>query len=141
VIQIWHGDLLGPIRADGVAYVYSPTEYWYLDHLETTWHDMYDVDIPDDALGGEGCMWGETVDPSDLEATVWPRLAAIAEKLWSRRQHRSNDVVDRLRDFRCLLLERDVRAGLVDFDGRDPPPGPASCKAHYFRPTKKVFSW
>lgn len=34
-------------------------------------------------LGGQGEMWGETVDTSDIEQTVWPRLGAIAEKLWS----------------------------------------------------------
>jgi hexosaminidase len=34
-------------------------------------------------IGGQGEMWGETVDTSDIEQTVWPRLAAIAEKLWS----------------------------------------------------------
>ena len=36
-------------------------------------------------LGGHGEMWGETVDASDLEQTVWPRLASISEILWSDR--------------------------------------------------------
>ena len=34
---------------------------------------------------GQGEMWGETVDASDVESTVWPKLAAIAERLWSPR--------------------------------------------------------
>jgi len=28
-------------------------------------------------------MWAETVDPSDLHNTVWPRAAAVAEVLWT----------------------------------------------------------
>ena len=29
------------------------------------------------------CLLQETVDTSDIEQTVWPRLAAIGEQLWS----------------------------------------------------------
>ena len=54
---------------------------WYLDHLSSTWESMYTndpmqgVDGPAAqalVLGGQGEMWGETVDTSDIESTVWP---------------------------------------------------------------------
>ena len=34
-------------------------------------------------LGGEAAMWEELASPENLDAKLWPRLAAIAERLWS----------------------------------------------------------
>jgi hexosaminidase len=75
-------------------------------------------------------MWGETVDTSDIQSTVWPRLGAIAERLWSPR----DKVVDadaahaRMFAFRCLLNRRGIAAAPVDnLDARTAPPGPGGC--------------
>ena len=56
------------------------SDSWYLDHLNIKWDACYGNEpcsaITDDklcakhVLGGQGEMWGETVDTSDFEQTV-----------------------------------------------------------------------
>lgn len=127
--------------AAGFRTIVSDQHKWYLDWLNTLWPTFYELDpmesITEPAqqrlvLGGEVAMWGETVDPSEILQTIWPRAAAAAEKLWTPAAATDGSAMDavreRLEHFRCLLHQRNIPAGLVQTtDGRAAPPGPGSC--------------
>ncbi|XP_010253321.1 PREDICTED: beta-hexosaminidase 1 [Nelumbo nucifera] len=143
VVHNWLGPGVCPkVVANGLRCIYSNQGVWYLDHLDITWESFYnsepleginDTLEQDLVLGGEVCMWGETADTSDVQQTIWPRAAAAAERLWSRREaisagNISLTVLPRLHYFRCLLNRRGVPAAPVTNEyARSPPIGPASC--------------
>jgi len=138
-IQVWHGaDLIGSVVNAGYNGIFSPNADWYLDHLATAWQTMYmeepsafvsNTSNEDLLLGGEGCMWGETVDVSDIEQTIWPRMAAIAERLWSPRDVNDTKAAEpRYAYFRCLLNQRGIEAAPYNNSAaRQPPNMPGSC--------------
>ena len=108
----------------GYRVVYSVNKDSYLDYLQDQWDAYYKVDVLADVknasaipfiLGGQVCMWGETVDAASVQSVLWPRAAAFAERLWTYDNAvKAGDweTVTRIAQLRCALLERGVSAAL-----------------------------
>ena len=140
IIHQWlAGSTVGPnATAKGYRLLWSTSSAWYLDWLDVTWDTMYKqepcINIGDSTcknlvLGGGGEMWGETVDVSDIDSTVFPRIAAIAERLWSDRSIYSlQRAWPRYRFIRCLLNSRGIGATPAsNANASTAPSGPGSC--------------
>ena len=139
IVHVWKDkDTLDGVLQAGYKALLSNQKDWYLDHETTPWEQMYlneptsdlsEGSDPSLILGGESCMWAENVDPSDLDNTVWPRAAAVAEVLWTPQDKMDvKRAEDRILTFRCLLASRGVAAAPVkNLYARQAPRNPGSC--------------
>jgi hexosaminidase len=92
VIQSWRGpQFVGEAVKGGNRALLSAGYYIDLNQSASE-HYLADPDgngpaIPG-VLGGEATMWSEYVTPENIDSRIWPRTAAIAERLWSPRDIR-----------------------------------------------------
>lgn len=115
VIQSWRGTkaLAETVREGGQGLLSAG---YYLDHQQpAAFHyavdplgaDAAGLDGPAQrrVLGGEACMWAEYVSAENVESRIWPRAAAVAERLWSPQRVQDVDDMYRRLEATSLRLE------------------------------------
>jgi hexosaminidase len=101
VVESWRGQ---KALADAVHQGYRGmlSFGYYLDLMQpASMHYMIDPlggaaanltpDEKQRVLGGEACMWSEFITPVNIDERIWPRAAAVAERLWSAEELRDVD--------------------------------------------------
>ncbi|XP_002134237.2 chitooligosaccharidolytic beta-N-acetylglucosaminidase-like [Drosophila pseudoobscura] len=127
IIQTWvdsHEPLNKMLLQRGYRIIVSTKDAWYLDHgfygstVYHTWRTVYNNKLPKSrdrrqVLGGEVCMWSESVDQNSLESRIWPRAGAAAERLWSNPKDAPELIERRFYRYRDRLVDRGIHADAV----------------------------
>lgn len=82
-------------------------------HLNST----YRIESPDpqqQIIGAEATLWSEQADHHTLDSRLWPRAAALAERLWSDPETDWKDAESRFLTQRERLATRNIAVDLVE---------------------------
>jgi hexosaminidase len=94
VVQSWRGqDSLAKAARQGYSGLLSygyyldlmwpAAQHYAIDPMNMTDAATLTPEEKSRILGGEACMWAEWVTQENIDSHIWPRNAAIAERLWS----------------------------------------------------------
>ncbi|MDZ7371722.1 MAG: family 20 glycosylhydrolase [candidate division KSB1 bacterium] len=114
VIQSWRGrESLIHAAQNGWQVILS--NGYYIDLMQPTTDHYFNDPLTEDMgltaeqarfiLGGEATMWSEMVTPENIDSRIWPRTAAIAERLWSPAHVRDADDMYRRLEVVSFRLE------------------------------------
>jgi hexosaminidase len=86
---------------------------YYIDLIQPAAYHYMNDPMPDSVqlteqekkliLGGEATMWSELITPTTVDSRIWPRTAAIAERLWSPKS--VNNIDDMYRRLAIISLQ------------------------------------
>lgn len=139
IIQIWTtgtDPLIGELLDKKYRVIFSNYDHWYLDcgfgawvgegnnwcSPYKGWQAVYDNSPtkiaanlttsydPDLILGGEAALWTEQVDGNSLDSRLWPRGAALGERLWSNPNHNWEPAETRFIHHRQRMVQRGIKA-------------------------------
>ena len=112
VIHSWRGTA-ALAEAARKGYYGILSNGFYIDLIQPASHHYSSDPLPADStlsseeakhvLGGEATMWAEWATPETIDSRIWPRTAAIAERLWSPRT--TADVNDMYRRMGIISLQ------------------------------------
>jgi len=125
VIHSWRGKE-SMIKAAKKGYKTVLSKGFYIDLLLSVNHHYKNDPLKDNygltekesknILGGEATMWGELVTPLTIDSRIWPRTAAIAERLWSAKEVR--DIPFMRKRLKAINLDLE-KIGITHIRNRD----------------------
>ena len=116
VVQSWRGQkslaeaarrghIGNPFGGYYLDLMYSAASHYAADPMEKESAGLTDQEKAR-ILGGEACMWSEYATPENVDMRIWPRTAAIAERLWSPQEVK--DVASMYRRLAAVSRELDL---------------------------------
>ncbi|OQR94614.1 beta-hexosaminidase [Achlya hypogyna] len=138
IVQLWGGSTDGDaerLTSKGYEVVASYWDAYYLDcgfggwvskgngwcAPYKSWQVIYDLDVRANltatnakrVLGSEVAMWSEIADEKAVEAKIWPRAAALAERLWTNPKTNWKSAMTRMRIQRDRIADAGVGTDAV----------------------------
>ncbi|XP_050546976.1 chitooligosaccharidolytic beta-N-acetylglucosaminidase-like isoform X2 [Daktulosphaira vitifoliae] len=125
IIEEWESSTAAAQLTElGYKVIVATKEFYYLDHgfwPPTNYHSwklIYETKLPivnntHLILGAETCMWSEYVDENSVDFKIWPRTAALAERLWSNPKTRAQTAEYRLLQHNERLLKLGIKPDAI----------------------------